>query len=35
MGARDARYSVTTEMHDWVGECLLATIAEAAEPASG
>jgi hemoglobin-like flavoprotein len=32
MGARHAQYGVTTEMYDWVGECLLATIAEAAGP---
>lgn len=30
LGAKHVEYGVTEEMYDWVGECLLATLAEAA-----
>ena len=30
LGARHTGYGVTREMYDWVGECLLATLAQAA-----
>jgi hemoglobin-like flavoprotein len=30
LGARHVHYGVTDEMYDWVGECLLAAMAEAA-----
>jgi hemoglobin-like flavoprotein len=30
LGAKHADYGVTDEMYDWVGECLLATLAEVA-----
>jgi hemoglobin-like flavoprotein len=30
LGAKHAGYGVTEEMYDWVGECLLAALAEAA-----
>jgi hemoglobin-like flavoprotein len=30
MGAKHVEYGVTTEMYSWVGECLLATLAEIA-----
>jgi hemoglobin-like flavoprotein len=33
LGARHVRYGVTDEMYDWVGEALLAALAEAAGPA--
>ena len=29
LGAKHVSYGVTPEMYDWVGECLLATLAEA------
>jgi hemoglobin-like flavoprotein len=32
LGAKHVAYGVTDEMYDWVGECLLAAIAEAAGP---
>jgi hemoglobin-like flavoprotein len=33
LGRRHASYGVTDEMYDWVGECLLAAMAQAAGPA--
>jgi hemoglobin-like flavoprotein len=33
LGERHARYGVTDEMYDWVGEALLSALAEAAGPA--
>lgn len=33
MGATHVQYAVTTEMYDWVGEALLATLAEVAADA--
>ncbi|MBM4361083.1 MAG: flavohemoprotein [Deltaproteobacteria bacterium] len=33
MGVKHVGYGVTSEMYGWVGECLLAAIAEAAGPA--
>jgi hemoglobin-like flavoprotein len=33
IGVKHASYGVTTEMYGWVGECLLATLAEVAGPA--
>jgi len=33
LGAKHAGYGVTREMYDWVGECLLATLAEIAAEA--
>jgi hemoglobin-like flavoprotein len=32
LGAKHAGYGVTEEMYGWVGECLLAALAEAAGP---
>ncbi|MFW5876815.1 MAG: globin domain-containing protein [Myxococcota bacterium] len=32
LGAKHVDYGVTSEMYDWVGECLLAALAEAAGP---
>ncbi len=33
MGAKHLDYGVTNEMYDWVGECLVATLAEVADGA--
>jgi hemoglobin-like flavoprotein len=33
LGERHVAYGVSDEMYDWVGECLLATLAHAAGPA--
>jgi hemoglobin-like flavoprotein len=33
LGAKHVGYGVTEEMYDWVGECLLAALGEAAGPA--